>query len=389
MRGKFEKRIVATVLVIFLLSSIVSADRPSAWAVEPVKSMTYYGLSNDSFKSNFGRTLQRNEFAYLAVKLYEKATGKKNTATVHPFTDTIFNEYEEYVAKAYNLGIVKGISKTYFDPEGMVTRQEICAMLVRTIKAIESEANTSAVDDIEFVDNAKISSWARNDVVFSYKNNIMQGTAPLKIDPLLKVTSEQALALVYRLGLERKYFVALTEEQLVKQKIFLNKINGDYDVFMAKVPVEKREQLKQLIDNMDAENISFSTDGGVSVTFNYSDYSDFDDHFSHIYAGTLTLELDDRYGDINLVYKGNYSIVPYTIDYLKQSLFLLPNQDEASSWLNDSLVLAEENVGTAENYAQDKFVENDKWYKLIVNNTNESGEKVPPSYQIEFFQVND
>lgn len=388
MKSKFTRRITATVLIIFLLSSIVSADRPSAWAVEPVKSMTFYGLSNDSFKSNFGRTLQRNEFAYLAVKLYEKASGKKSTATTHPFTDTIFNEYEDYVAKAYNLGIVNGISKTYFDPEGMVTRQEICAMLVRTIKAIESEANTSVVDDIKFVDNAKISSWARNDVVFSYKNSIMQGTAPLKIDPLLNVTSEQALALVYRLGLERKYFVALTEEQLIKQKIFLNKIKGDYDAFMAEVPVEKRAQLKQLIDGMDAEDVSFITDGGVSVAFNYSDYSDFDDHFSHDYAGTLRLELVDRFGDITIEYKGNYSIVPYTIDYLKQSLFLLPNQDEASSWLNDSLVLAEENTGATENYTLEKFVENDKWYKFIVNNTNESGEKVPPSYQIEFLQVN-
>ena len=50
MKGKFTRRITATVLVIFLLSSIVSADRPSAWAVQSVKGMTFYKLSNDSLK---------------------------------------------------------------------------------------------------------------------------------------------------------------------------------------------------------------------------------------------------------------------------------------------------------------------------------------------------
>lgn len=79
------------------------------------------------------KPITREEFAELAVMLYEKVSNKKSEPfSPNPFTDTI----NPQILKAYKIGITAGTSPTTFSPKVLIDREQCAAMLFRTIKAI-------------------------------------------------------------------------------------------------------------------------------------------------------------------------------------------------------------------------------------------------------------
>lgn len=77
----------------------------------------------------------------------------------HPFEDVDSNSwYRNYVASAYNTGIIKGDSTNIFSPERDVSREEITVM---TARAIKYAGLASSRDGIAYAkDSANISEWA-------------------------------------------------------------------------------------------------------------------------------------------------------------------------------------------------------------------------------------
>ena len=86
----------------------------SPWAGNELGKADEYGLIPDILKgADMTKPITREEFASLAVVLYEKTTDKKaSPASPNPFTDT--NNPE--ILKAFQLGITKGTSATTFSP---------------------------------------------------------------------------------------------------------------------------------------------------------------------------------------------------------------------------------------------------------------------------------
>ena len=168
---------------------------PSEWAEEEIARAINAGLVTDSVKVNYQRNITREQFCELVVKLYEKTTGKTVSKEDNRFNDTNNSE----IVKAYNLGIVNGISKTKFAPYNLVTRQEICAMLVRAVDAMYPSVDVNDYQHHSFSDNDKISSWAMPSVQFAYDNDIMKGVGANEISPLGNTTCEQAILLINRI----------------------------------------------------------------------------------------------------------------------------------------------------------------------------------------------
>ena len=82
--------------------------------------------SESAFRPNDNIT--RSEMAVMLVKALgydELAKSEKNTVFGDVTTDA------EYIAVAYNLGIINGKSETLFDPEGSALREEGAAMMMR------------------------------------------------------------------------------------------------------------------------------------------------------------------------------------------------------------------------------------------------------------------
>ena len=111
------------------------------------------------------------------------------------------------VLYAYGLGLVNGVSADEFAPASKITRQEICAMLVRCIDKAEHGADISYYKVYSFADSSKISDWAKPYVNYAYDYKIMAGVSQGTIAPLDNVTCEQAILLTYRAYANRSSYI--------------------------------------------------------------------------------------------------------------------------------------------------------------------------------------
>lgn len=179
----------------------------SEWARLPIGRMLDEGLADDTFTTNLKRQLTREEFAMLAVKLWEKVNNKAyEYKHKSPFVDVYDTKYEDYIHKAYHLGITDGIDEAKFGIGLYITREQICKMIADTLAVIENvEGYKSDINSTDISDKTDVSAWARNYVSYSYKSGIMQGVGNKRIAPKDYVTAEQTLTLIYRLAVNKGY----------------------------------------------------------------------------------------------------------------------------------------------------------------------------------------
>lgn len=174
-------------------------DVVSGWAVEPVNAAGEVGLIRSALEKshNFDLTgyITRAEFARVSVDLYYAMSGEESVENLsNPFTD--LDEDSEFytgILAAYKLGVVKGTSteKMTFEPNKLVSRQELALMLSRVFEALGGKipAGTSTT----FADNGEIGSWAMDAVAFMSAKGIINGVGSNRFDPKGNASVEQAL----------------------------------------------------------------------------------------------------------------------------------------------------------------------------------------------------
>ena len=168
---------------------------PSVWAVPEIQKAVSYGLTTDKVLKNYQGNITREEFAEMSVKLYEVLTGSAaQPVSPNPFKDT--NNPE--ILKANKLGIVTGITTDTFSSDSPATREQICLMLLRAIKAIEPGYVVDNSGIQAFADSKDISSWALEAVKQLNKLGVVNGVGGGKIGPKGNTTREQAIAMVKR-----------------------------------------------------------------------------------------------------------------------------------------------------------------------------------------------
>ena len=168
----------------------------SPWAVSELDKAAGYGLITDKIKGNMNESITREEFAELAVRLYEKYTGKSAVySDMSAFVDTANPE----VFKAHSLNIVNGtdLQRKLFSPGQFTNREQIAAMMFRRIQAIKPDANFSAGETGIFIDENDVSDWALESVKFMIKNGFLRG-ADGKINPMGTCTREMAVLIATR-----------------------------------------------------------------------------------------------------------------------------------------------------------------------------------------------
>lgn len=171
----------------------------ATWAATEVNKAVEEKLVTDKVLTEFPKEITREEFCELAILLYEKITGKEApNVSINPFTDT----QNSQVLKAFNLGIVSGIGEGKFAPNNKVTRQEISAMLVRTLKVTKPELNVRAEFKTKFRDENKIAKWALEAIRFMNSNEIIKGglssDGSANLNPMGNTTRQEAIAMVLR-----------------------------------------------------------------------------------------------------------------------------------------------------------------------------------------------
>lgn len=178
-RVLFEGEVTTSNSIYSEYSNVVSTkmqaySNASSWAKPELDKAVEYNLIPASLKgADMTKPITREEFAEVAVKLYEKTTGK-NAIPVgkNSFTDT--NNPE--VLKAFNLGITTGVAVDKFAPKDLINREQVATMLSRAIKTMVPNADFSIEGAPTFTDEHFISSWALEHVKYMSKNEIIKGS---------------------------------------------------------------------------------------------------------------------------------------------------------------------------------------------------------------------
>lgn len=160
------------------------------WAVPELDKAAGYELIPDILKgADMTRPITREEFAELAILLYEKTSGK-TTAPVspNPFADT----NNPRILQAFAVGITAGTSDTTFSPKVLINREQCAAMLFRTIKAIAPGADYSIAGTADFPDQKYISSWAAEATKYMSKKGIIKGDTKGNFMPKAITTGQEA-----------------------------------------------------------------------------------------------------------------------------------------------------------------------------------------------------
>jgi len=168
----------------------------SNWAIEELNKANEAGLIPTIFnKQSLKKNITRKEFAHVAVRLYEKLTGKKAEAVEkNPFKDT----KDEEVLKAYKLEITNGISDTEFAPDNEITREQMATMMARALKAAGIDVSVDLANVKEFSDDKEMHNWSRSAIYFMSNIEIIKGVGDNKFDVNGTATREQALLVSYR-----------------------------------------------------------------------------------------------------------------------------------------------------------------------------------------------
>ena len=173
---------------------------PSGWARTEVEAALDAGIVPQLTGSPaYQDVITREQFAELAVQMVETALGRQLPAgPAGTFSDCT----NPAVLKASRAGIVTGVGNGRFDPAAPTNREQIAAMIYRSIVCLEGENKTDYVEKFEdlslYTDIDQISSWAVQSMGILAHNRIMLGTSDTLISPKASCTVEQAILLLYR-----------------------------------------------------------------------------------------------------------------------------------------------------------------------------------------------
>ena len=99
-----------------------------------------------------------------------------------PLTDAGGSWYTDAVIWAYNAGVAAGVSATEFAPNDPLTREQMVTMLYGY--ASRSEQLTGDAGALSpYRDQANVSAWAREAMVWAVSTGIVCGTSPTTLSP--------------------------------------------------------------------------------------------------------------------------------------------------------------------------------------------------------------
>ena len=168
----------------------------SHWAAKDIEELVKLGAINGKSDNIFEpeADITRAEF----VKILVNALGLKADVSSNNFRDVSENDwYYDSVMIASTLGIVNGVAEDEFAPHQNITREQMAAMLYRTLTVMEVEIEN--VSDNPFRDFDEISEFARQAVLSLQNISIINGVTEDTFAPKDYATRAQAAALINRL----------------------------------------------------------------------------------------------------------------------------------------------------------------------------------------------
>ncbi|MCH4888534.1 hypothetical protein EZV73_13155 [Acidaminobacter sp. JC074] len=183
--------LISLVLLMTSLSVFAGEDEPSGWAEEGLNLLKESEKFRQEAFGDYKEPITRENFIYLAVRLYELTTGMANGQ----LNDIEFIDTDDsYAIKGARLGITKGVEEGKFGPDQLLTREQLATFIVKTLEL--SRVPLKEADSYVFNDHSEISYWARKYVYKAKANGIIGGVGQDMFNPQGQATVEQALTII-------------------------------------------------------------------------------------------------------------------------------------------------------------------------------------------------
>ena len=165
------------------------------WMIQPLQTLYDNGFINGRTATTFapGENITRAEY----LKILVAELGLTAPGATENFDDvSSYDWYYNYVVIGASLGIAKGRSETEFAPNELITREEICVMTMRAVRAANVKMNV-VPSGATFTDQATISDWATADVASLKDAGIVSGRDTGAFDPKANATRAEAVKILH------------------------------------------------------------------------------------------------------------------------------------------------------------------------------------------------
>jgi hypothetical protein len=178
--------------------TIADEDIPSDWAIEEIDAATEAGLVPENLQKDFTKPVTRGDVAQMFINLIEKCSGqlidgflssRDLKINISAFTDTA----DKAVLAANALGIINGMGGGKFEPEGVLTRAQIAAIINRVARVLGVDTEGYSHN---FIDVA--GHWVDAELGWPLYAGVVNGVGENKYNPDGQLTIEQAIAITYR-----------------------------------------------------------------------------------------------------------------------------------------------------------------------------------------------
>ena len=168
---------------------------PNAWYYDAVKFVyaqkLFVGTSETTFSPNYQMSR-----GMLVTVLYRLA-GEPMVVGSSGFADVDDNAYyATAVAWAREVGIVSGVGGNMFAPDMDITREQLVVMLMNFAK--HNNIDIAVDSEIDFVDNADVSTWAVDAVAWAQSIGIISGKPGGIFDPQGTATRAEFASIMHR-----------------------------------------------------------------------------------------------------------------------------------------------------------------------------------------------
>ncbi|OME87774.1 hypothetical protein BK120_00090 [Paenibacillus sp. FSL A5-0031] len=178
-------------------NKITFEDMIGHWAKKEVEAlaskMIIKGTTDRTFTPN--NKVTRAQFAALIVR----GLGLSTENVTNVFTDvSAASWYALEVNTAAKFGLVQGVGNGTFNPEQLITREQMVVMIMNAVSLIQGTSMMGNTTNNPFADQEQVSSYAHQAVVDAVNNGLITGKTATTFAPQDAATRAQAAVIINR-----------------------------------------------------------------------------------------------------------------------------------------------------------------------------------------------
>ncbi|UKS24106.1 discoidin domain-containing protein [Paenibacillus sp. HWE-109] len=170
-------------------------DMNGHWAQKDVENLASKMVIDGTTDRTYTPEMQvtRAQFAALLVR----GLGLPTETTPSVFTDVAATKwYASEVGTAAKYGLVQGVGEGRFNPDQLITREQMVVMMMKAVALVQGEAKSEAATNTSFADQDQLSDYARSAVADAADKGLVHGKTATSFAPQDVATRAEAAVII-------------------------------------------------------------------------------------------------------------------------------------------------------------------------------------------------